>query len=637
MMLTEAQRTIINGYESISVQEESLLQNQLEHDYTKQVQVLSIVLRAAGSTTYDAFIQDLAFNQLNAAFNNRASQSNTAVALLNTIFKIATQSSLLNADQKKQVAPMFATLSLEKALAITDPATRIAALQDFINNNPNLALTADQQTTLQAGLQALTNPLPTDATMLSNLSKVLGGLNGSNPQLASSFLPQVGTALNAATLQAALALTDPAARIAALQDFITKNPTATLNADQQAALQASLKALADNPPTDLAALNNLTKVLGSLNNNGMLSPEMKTQLSSTLMPAVTTALNAANIDAALKSALTTSDPAARVAALQQFISSNPNATLSADEQKALQAGLLSLANNPPTDTASLGTLAKVLTSLGGNSALPAEVQAQLTGKVTAAIDTANMNTALQDALALTDPIARVAALEKFMAEHPNATLSPAMQTALQTGLKALADNPPTDLATLSSLAKVLNGLGGNGNALPSATQAQLADKVNTALNTASMNDELQNALALTDPAARITALQKFMSNHSGATLSPVMQTALQNGLKDIAHNLPKSPAALESLNNMLNEISDNALLSPAFKNLLTKKILPAVKKAGKRAERTAHMLEEAQKALTVAQAAAQEALADLTEAQTVISTEASAEQIQQAIAATKKL
>jgi len=103
MMLTEAQRTIINGYESISVQEESLLQNQLEHDYTKQVQVLSIVLRAAGSTTYDAFIQDLAFNQLNAVFNNRASQSNTTVALLNTIFKIATQSSLLNADQKNKL------------------------------------------------------------------------------------------------------------------------------------------------------------------------------------------------------------------------------------------------------------------------------------------------------------------------------------------------------------------------------------------------------------------------------------------------------------------------------------------------------------------------------------------------------
>ena len=206
-MLTTDQKKEIRKNDKLNDVEEVLVGNQTELDFSKQVDALTAALRSAGTAIFDPFFQDLAFKQLTAVFDKTTAESSSQTSIL---FELAPKSALLNAEQKtqiasqqqKQIASMLVTTTLEKILAITNPAERIAALQEFTTNNSTL--NPEQQTKLQAGLQALTDPLPTDATILGNLSKMLASMSsGGLAQLASSFLPQVDTALTAANLPVA--------------------------------------------------------------------------------------------------------------------------------------------------------------------------------------------------------------------------------------------------------------------------------------------------------------------------------------------------------------------------------------------------------------------------------------------------
>ena len=198
-MLTQTQQDFIHKCDDLDDVEEVLVQNQTELNFSDQVDALNSALRSAGTANFDPFFQDLAFKQLIAVFDKRTAESS---AQLSIMFGLVPKSALLNAEQKTQIAQMLVTTTLEKILAITNPAERIAALHEFTTNNSTL--TPEQQTTLKACLQALTNPLPTDATILGNLSKMLASMSsGGLAQLASSFLPQVDTALTAANLPVA--------------------------------------------------------------------------------------------------------------------------------------------------------------------------------------------------------------------------------------------------------------------------------------------------------------------------------------------------------------------------------------------------------------------------------------------------
>jgi len=644
----EQQKTIL-GFQKLANTEQLVLENQAGSDFTTQLDNLGAALRGIGSNPTDQFIQNIFFQELNSAYKARGSEDNALQTELNVLLKLATTSPLLNTEQQQQVSQqMVPALTLQLALALTDPNARAAALQDFLTNNPNVTLNPEEQTALQNGLQALVNNPPNDPALLENLVKTLGGLGNSNllssdfrAQVSSTILPAVQTALSGATtaaaLKTALSNTEPLARINALQQFIANNSKATLSAEEQAELQNGIQGIVNNLPTDASSLAQMLRAVGLLNGSPLLSRELQSQLSSAILPTITTSLNEAKINAALKQALSISDPILRMAAIQGFIKDHPGIALSPTMQEELQSALFALTNNPPSDPAVISNLMQILGSLSGNSLLSADFQAQLTNsllpELSVDLANANINAALQAALAITDPLARMAALQKFMDDNGSTVLMPAIQAALQGGLQALTNPMPKDPVVLKSLSALLSGLN-TSSLIDAGFKSQLTStlqpSVNKALNIADMNAALQVALAIQDPTARMEALKQFVSNNAGTDLPADLQKELEKGLSSLAKELPAGPEALSKLSTMLGGMSNSKLLSPEFKKEISKSILPKVKTAQKEAQNTAQILATTQSSFTKAQARAKETLVALDNAQEAIKNAATADQAQSA-------
>ena len=544
---------------------------------------------------FEEFTQNLNFTTLSQFFNTRDNRSPEEITALINLLTQASTTSLLTAAQQAQIKAMLASLATEKsiidALSKTSFGDMLTAIQAATASGASSKPSTSAQKLYINALQKLFGMRPADNLQASN--DLLALLNSAltSPLLADSdkaiiqgritaLQADIANALLKKQLQDALAITDPTARLAALQKFMTDNTGKTLSTDLQKALQDGINALVTSPSTDPVFLKNLAGFVGGLSNSGLLTPDFKAQMS-TALTGINTNLTNATLGKELQDALAITDPAARLAALQKFMAANPNATMPSALQKTLQDGIDALIKSPSTDPAFLKNLAGFVGTLGNSGLLAPDFKTQMNTALTG-INTNLTNAALgkelQDALAITDPTARLAALQKFMAANPNATIPSALQKTLQDGIDALIKSPSTDPVFLKNLAGFVGGLSNSGLLTPDfKTQMNTAlTGINTNLTNATLGKELQDALVITDPAARLTALQKFMAANPNATMPSTLQKTLQDGINTLATNRTAlDPAALDTLNKLVGGLNTSGLVSPEFKSQMGS-LLPSI-------------------------------------------------------------
>ncbi len=588
-MLSADQQKTVAGYQRATTVEQFIVQNKNTKEFAQQLSNIQSSLAAAGTTAFDPIIQGLFYQQLTAIYTTRTTQTPALQDRLNTLFTRAKTSTLIASTNTADLAAKIDTLSIESslrkaakdtvyanALSTTTPLQTQDQAKKFEEFTQNLNFT-----TLSQFFNTRDNRSPEEITALINL-------------LTQASTTSLLTAAQQAQIKAMLAsLATEKSIIDALSktsfgDMLTAIQAATASgasskpstSAQKLYINALQKLFGMRPADNLQASNDLLALLNSALTSPLLADSDKAIIQGRI-----TALQADIANALLKKqlqdALAITDPTARLAALQKFMTDNTGKTLSTDLQKALQDGINALVTSPSTDPVFLKNLAGFVGGLSNSGLLTPDFKAQMSTALTGIntnLTNATLGKELQDALAITDPAARLAALQKFMAANPNATMPSALQKTLQDGIDALIKSPSTDPVFLKNLAGFVGGLSNSGLLTPDfKTQMNTAlTGINTNLTNATLGKELQDALVITDPAARLTALQKFMAANPNATMPSTLQKTLQDGINTLATNRTAlDPAALDTLNKLVGGLNTSGLVSPEFKTQMGS-LLPSI-------------------------------------------------------------
>jgi hypothetical protein len=600
----EQQAKIAAMLASLSI-EKSIIEAIAKNSFAEKLKALQDITSANASAKPSTNAQKLYSMTMQGLFGTRPANNLQANNDLITLFTSAQTSPLLADVDKAIIATWLSTLQTEtanltvqsdiqKALAQETFAAKVSDINAVLSNNTGKTVSDDTKSQVATGVNQLITSRPkNDVDALNKLNALFAIVAGSSlltdgqkAQIAAQQA-QIGAdlanAILAKQLQDILANPDYNARTAALQKFMADNAGKTLTPEMQAALQKGLQDLIDNRPVnDPAALTNLANLLNSAGTSNLLSPDFKTQLTATLLPAVNADKDKAGIDKSLQEALANPDYNARLNGLQKFAADNAGKTLSPGIQTALQGGLQALATNrPPNDVVALSNLAGMLSALGSSNLLSPDFKNQLTSSLLPAInadkDKAGMNKSLQEALANPDYNTRLNGLQKFAADNAGKILTADMQNALQGGLQALAANrPTTDPTTLGSLAKTFGSLG-NSNLLSPDFKNQLSGSLLPAINADHITAQLGTIGEMTDPKAQANALANFMNNNIDKTLTTVQQKTLQGSLQQaIGNRAALDTASLGALANATQNGAVPGLVGADGVGIIKQTLLPTL-------------------------------------------------------------
>ncbi|MBM3887118.1 hypothetical protein FJ364_04245, partial [Candidatus Dependentiae bacterium] len=594
-LLNTTQQNTIGDYQKIVTVEQLILQNQSEKNFTQQVNNLSTALGSAGNTTFDAIIQSFLNQQLNSIFTGRTTQPESIQERINGVFSRAKTSTLVADSNKTDVSTKSEILSIESSLR--------KAAKDTVYANALKTLEAIQIQDQSKKFEQFTQDLNFSALSqmfnnrenksIAEITSLIDVLTKATTTVVLTKEQQDKIAAMLASLAIEKSIIDAInktafdEKVSSLQKITDENSGAKPSTNAQTlygtALQGTYSA---RPANNLDANNRLIKLLTAAQTSPLLAEKDKAMVAGWLAALQQETANL-TVQDAVKKALEKPTFIAKVSDFNALFATHGNKTVTDDTKNQVFNGINPLIDGrPKNDVDALKQLKDMLAAAQASSLLTDAQKAQLAQKATqldSDLSNALLNKQLQDILANPDYNARMAALQKFMADNAGKTLTPELQAALQKGLQDLIDKRPTnDPTALTNLANMLNGLG-SSNLLSPDFKKQLTDSLLPAVNkdkdNALLKKQLQDILANPDYNARMAALQKFMTDNASKTLSPELQAALQKGLQDLTDKRPVNDSTvLTNLTNMLNGLGNSNLLSPDFKKQLADSLLPAVNK-----------------------------------------------------------
>jgi len=576
-------------------------------DYTDRMNALNDILGELAGQELDPTTQNLLSDGMKNLYDNRPTDDPNALKTLTGMLGGLTGTELIPDDFDDMIGSTFmpgvnkdiGTLDLRDrindATGMPGYDDRMNALNDILKELTGQELDPTTQTLLADGMNNLYTYRPIeDPDALKNLTDMLGILSGTelipddfNTMIGTTLMPGVNKDLGTLDLRDRInnisGMPGYDDRMNELNKILGELAGQELDPTTQTILSTGLQDLYDARPLDPTALTNLADIMNQVKDTDLITPDMTTKIDTDIMPGLTKDKDKADIHKGINDAMGMPGYDDKLDLFKDLIDKAGDKDLDDATKELLSKGLQDLYDARPIDPTTLTTLGGLMDSAKDTGVVSDDMATTIDEDIMPGLtedkDKADIQKALTDIMAITDPNARINALLDFIRRFADKELDPETQKILILILQNLYDTRTLDPTLLNNLANLMNTVK-NTDLIPDDMATKIDREIIPGItgdkDKANMQNELNNILANPDYNTRMRLLNDFIKRYGDKDLDPTTKNLLSRGLQNLYDTRPLDPTALANLGDIMTQAKDTDLITPDMTTKIDTTLMPGI-------------------------------------------------------------